>query len=105
MGLLDNVINAVCPAAGVVRKLAEENPEATKKVVKGATKVAKAALGVAAGNVKFASRVAVETSPVTQVYRAGKAVAEHPKETKEFLKAAGSSGLFGLSGLLFSAIA
>ena len=51
MGLLDNLISTICPAYGFVKRAAEENPEAAKKVGKAAGKAVKTAADVAGNHI------------------------------------------------------
>ncbi len=97
MGLLDNVIRTLCPTAGYVQDYVKNNPEQAKKIAKTAGKVAQK-------TVKTVGKAALFATAPGLLYSAGKAAAQHPKETKAVFGALAEVGIFGLPGKLFSAI-
>lgn len=105
MGLLDNLISTICPAYGFVKKAAEENPEAAKKVGKAAGKAVKTAADVAGKTTVGATKTAIATSPIGLTYQAVEYAKQHPQQTKEAAKILGGFGLFGLPGMIYNAIA
>lgn len=97
MGLLDNVIRTLCPTAGYVQDYVKNNPEQAKKIVKTAGTAAKK-------TAKTLGKAALYTTAPGLLYSAGKAAAQHPKETKAVFGSLAEVGLFGLPGKLLSAI-